>query len=267
MKIQLISDTHNECAVEPYTPVVRTDSDVVVLAGDIGRVGDSFRWAAEHFAGKRIIMVSGNHDAWGHEWHGLMARLRVEAARYGIDFLENDAVVIDGVRFVGACLFTDLKLFGHHHYPTALEQARQRMHDYQEIRLSNRFLRLLRSSRRLRPEDSVHLHHQSLAHIRHQLAQPFDGPTVIVTHHAPASGSVEARFRHDALSPSFASAHDGLVASSGAALWLHGHTHAVFDYRLGETRVLCNPVGYRDQFKGRPPEQVAGFIPDLVIDL
>ena len=28
------------------------------------------------------------------------------------------------------------------------------------------------------------------------------------------------------------------------ALWVHGHMHDSFDYRLGRTRVVCNPRGY-----------------------
>jgi hypothetical protein len=27
-------------------------------------------------------------------------------------------------------------------------------------------------------------------------------------------------------------------------LWTHGHTHYPFDYRIGSTRVVCNPRGY-----------------------
>jgi len=268
MKIQILSDTHNECAGSPYVPV-RTDADVVVLAGDIGHVATSFQWAAEHFAGKRIVMVSGNHDAWGHEWHALILHMRAQAARYGIDFLENDEVVIDGVRFIGACLFTDMKLFGHHSLPGTLEQARHRMCDYAQIRLRHpgTLFRLLKMSRSLRPEDSIRLHHHSLRDIRSRLAIPFDGPTVVVTHHAPSTQSVEPRFRHDPLSPCFASNLDDTVAASQAALWIHGHTHAAFDYRLQATRIVCNPVGYREGLHGKAAEPVHGFTPDLVIDL
>jgi predicted phosphodiesterase len=268
MKIQILSDVHNECAETPYLATL-TNADVVVLAGDIGHVANSFQWAADNFAGKRIVMVTGNHDAWGHEWHALIALMRAQAARYGIDFLENDEVVIDGVRFIGACLFTDMKLFGHHSYPTTLEQARHRMCDYAQIKLRNpgALFRLLKLSRTLRPEDSIRLHHHSLHDIRSRLATPFDGPTVVVTHHAPSLRSVEPRFKHDPLSPCFASNLDDTVEASEAALWIHGHTHAAFDYTLNRTRVVCNPVGYRDQFHGKPAEQVAGFIPDLVIDL
>ena len=27
-------------------------------------------------------------------------------------------------------------------------------------------------------------------------------------------------------------------------LWTHGHTHDVFDYMVGATRIVCNPRGY-----------------------
>jgi hypothetical protein len=27
-------------------------------------------------------------------------------------------------------------------------------------------------------------------------------------------------------------------------LWTHGHTHELFDYMIGDTRVVCNPRGY-----------------------
>ena len=29
-----------------------------------------------------------------------------------------------------------------------------------------------------------------------------------------------------------------------ADLWLHGHVHDSFDYRVGRCRVICNPRGY-----------------------
>jgi hypothetical protein len=40
----------------------------------------------------------------------------------------------------------------------------------------------------------------------------------------------------------FVSDAESLLA--GVDLWVHGHTHDSFDYRVGTTRVLCNPRGY-----------------------
>lgn len=268
MKIQILSDTHNECCSEPFTPT-RTDADVVVLAGDIGRINDSCRWVAEHFSGKRVVMVIGNHDAWGAEWHGLIKKVRKVTGRYGIDFLENDSVVIDGVKFIGATLFTDLKLFGPEKHAAALKHARHLMPDFQRIRLAstNRALKFLRLSTLLTPENSVRLHMESRAYIEASLAEKFDGPVVVVTHHAPSIRSVEKKFEDDPLSPCFASNLDAMIAGSQAALWVHGHTHSAFDYMINQTRVVCNAVGYRDRLDGMSPEERCGFRPDLVVEV
>ena len=74
-----------------------------------------------------------------------------------------------------------------------------------------------------------------------ELAKPFAGPTVIVTHHLPSMQSVAARFKNDVPSAAYASHLDELVANSNAALWIHGHAHNSSDYVIGGTRVLCNP--------------------------
>jgi hypothetical protein len=65
-----------------------------------------------------------------------------------------------------------------------------------------------------------------------------------VTHHSPSFRSVPARFARDPLSAAYSSHLDDLVERSGAAIWVHGHTHDSFDYKIGGTRVICNPRGY-----------------------
>lgn len=268
MKIQILSDTHNECCRESYVPA-QIDADVVVLAGDIGRPEQSFPWAAEHFKGKRIVMVAGNHDAWGCEWHALVKKMRALGERHAIDFLENDAVVIDGVRFVGASLFTDLQLFGAEHYRAALVQARHSMPDFKRIKLAytHPALKFFGLSRLLTPEDSANLHRLSRDYIKECLDEPFDGPLVVVTHHAPSFQSVEKRYAKDLLSPCFASNLEQMLADSKADLWVHGHTHATFDYVINQTRVVCNALGYTDHCGGKSPQELHGFKPDLFVEV
>jgi Icc-related predicted phosphoesterase len=76
------------------------------------------------------------------------------------------------------------------------------------------------------------------------LAEPFDGKTVVVTHHAPSSQSVHPRYARDLLTPAFASNLENLVEGDRVALWIHGHMHESFDYEIYGTRVVCNPRGY-----------------------
>jgi hypothetical protein len=93
------------------------------------------------------------------------------------------------------------------------------------------------------------------------LAEPFGGPTVVMTHHAPSRRSIAGRYASDDLSPAFASDLEVLVAASRAALWQHGHVHDCFDYMLGKTRVRTNPRGYYGY------ELNPEFDPNLVIDI
>ena len=46
------------------------------------------------------------------------------------------------------------------------------------------------------------------------------------------------------LSPAFVSNLSEIIDPRQPALWVHGHVHTSFDYRVGATRVLCNPHGY-----------------------
>lgn len=61
-------------------------------------------------------------------------------------------------------------------------------------------------------------------------------------------------------SAAFASNFDDLVRESRAPLWIHGHIHTSFDYRIGSTRVVCNPRGY-------PREARTGVRPDFTVEV
>jgi len=62
-----------------------------------------------------------------------LARAREAALLYGVSLLENDAIVIGGVRFVGATLWTDYKLFGERNRPSAMSAAADGLLDHRCI--------------------------------------------------------------------------------------------------------------------------------------
>ena len=94
------------------------------------------------------------------------------------------------------------------------------------------------------PESSAALFARHAAWLERALDEPHAGPTVVITHHAPSRGSIHPRFADSLLNACFVSAAERLVDGRRASLWIHGHTHDSFDYRLNGTRVLCNPRGY-----------------------
>lgn len=240
MKIQILSDLHIEFQNFDSPKV---DVDVVVLAGDIHIGVRGLTWASEEFAGRHIIYVPGNHEFYGSDLSALAA-MRMAAERRGIYLLDNDSVVIDGVRFLGCTLWTDFALFGKLSIGECMREARVYMADFNgEIR--DKFT----------PQKSANLHNQSVRWLGKALAESFDGPTVVVTHHAPARGSIHPVYADVLACAGFVSDLERLMGP--AALWIHGHCHDSFDYELKGTRVVCNPKHYSSVFcclaAGRTP--------------
>lgn len=254
MRIYAVNDLHLEIGFWMPRPSTVAAADLVVLAGDIGRHAEGLVWARTAFSGKRIVYVAGNHEFYGAEYHEMRCELRRTARELEIDLLENDEVVIDGVRILGCTLWTDFRLFGNE--ACAMGHARRRMNDFLRIRFEGS------PTVSLRPEDTVTLHRQSRAWLEGKLAEPFTGKTVVVTHHAPSLASIDEQWKKDLLTAAFASHLDPLVAQ--ADLWLHGHTHAFADHRIGDCRVVCNPRGY--VVDGRALE-ATGWNPDLVVEV
>jgi len=249
MKIQLVNDLHTEFG-DFVLP--ETDADVVVLAGDIGVGRLAITWAGE-FIEKQVVMVLGNHEYYRQVGTNFVDWMREKAEQYPhIHLLENDQVVIGGVRFLGCTLWTDFAVMGQPAVAAAI--AQEKLSDFAVIRTTP-------GHRPLWPEETIEWHRASHAWLEAKLAEPHDGPTVVVTHHGPSVRSIHPRYNGQWLNGAFASDLGNLVATSGAALWVHGHTHDSFDYHLGETRVVCNPRGYY------PEDLNRSFDPRLVINL
>lgn len=123
------------------------------------------------------------------------------------------------------------------------------------------FASIRHGGRRFTPEFSVELHEASKAWLVGEFKNGFSGPTVVVTHHLPASTSVAKRYANDSLNPAFASRLEDVIENYRPDLWIHGHTHVPCDYELFETRIVCNPRGYPGEAHD------SGFQADLVIDV
>jgi Icc-related predicted phosphoesterase len=133
-----------------------------------------------------------------------------------------------------------------------MQQARRTMNDFMLIR---------RGGRHFTPEDSILMYQHSGCWFDSRLAEPFEGMTVVITHHAPSARSVHPRYSGNPLTPAFASDLENLMDGRRAALWVHGHVHDPFDYERLGTRVVCNLRGYV------PQSLVPGFRPELVVEL
>lgn len=242
MRLWVFSDLHLIFA-GVSTPLHVPSADVCVVAGDIHVKGPerSVRWLIEHVCPHMpVVFVSGNHEFYHEAFiEGLEDGRAAASSQSNFHFLENDEVEIDGVRFAGSTLWSDFELMGHR--PFAMHYAESRMSDYDEVRFTKR------SSRRLRAVHTVRAHRDSRRFIEDFLERNRNGKSVVVTHHAPSRKSVADVYATDILSGAFASDLDALIVDRGPSLWIHGHVHQRYDYKIGGTRVLCNPRGYPDE--------------------
>lgn len=251
MKLLILSDLHIEHS--PFTPdkEATAAADVVVLAGDI-HAGDLVAaWARETFPDKPIVLVAGNHELYDGHWERTLDVIRESSRRHEVHFLENVAVTLGGIRFLGATLWTDYTYFGEDRMDAAMASAQRIMPDYRVIEGCT-------------PERTIERHRASRAWLEHELSQS-GPPAVVVTHHYPRKDSTPARFQEDLCTAAFGSQLPTELLDR-ARLWVHGHTHNSFDYRVGDCRVLCNPRGYpRRRIPGE--YENPAFNPGLLVDL
>ena len=230
MRIHVLSDLHLEVAsYEPH----HVECNVVVLAGDIGNHAQGIEWARHAYPDKEIVYVPGNHEFYRLERTETLNEMRAVARKLSVHLLDNNEVVIDGVRFLGSTLWTDFRLFGEDEKPWAMSEGMRYLNDFKLIREKEELFS---------PARSVELNEESLTWLSGKLKEDFHGKTVVITHHLPSMNSVAARYAKSLLSACFASNLDGLMGHS--TLWIHGHTHDSMDCVLNGTRVVCNPRGY-----------------------
>jgi len=166
-----------------------------------------------------------------------------------VHVLEREAIECRGVRILGATLWTDLNLAGDPAF--ARWRLKQAFMDYKAIYGPEDGM--------LRPADTEAVHRETVGWLERMRDQPHDGPTIVVTHHAPSPRSLVRRQRTPEGSPwtamdaAFASDLEGLITDFAPALWIHGHTHRSCDYRLVDTRIVSNQRGYYHERTGWDP--------------
>jgi predicted phosphodiesterase len=250
VRLHVLSDLHLE--QDRFTPEP-VESDVVVLAGDVWTGTKGIEWARQWADGRPVLYVAGNHEFYGHAVPELVDQLRASAAGSPIHVLENDEVTIDGVRFLGCTLWSDFDFDGVEHRAESMRVCERVVNDFGHITFSP-------DDRALAPRDARALHLESRRWLRERLAEPHDGATVVITHHAPLIRGRPSRPLLRAVAGAFASDVTELMGAERAALWIFGHTHRWADVEVRGTRVVSNPRGY-------PHQPVAEFDPGYTIDV
>lgn len=214
------------------------DLDALLILGDLANSPErgwpnALGWLKYMIDPARIWVLPGNHDYYGFRLDG-DDRLRELAEREGANFLQKSVLELGGVRFLACTLWSDFRLRGDKMRRKDMIAAARSMNDY-------RLIRKHEGGPIARPADTALIFDDHLAWLTGELEKPFEGRTVVLTHHVP-SRSVSGKV--DEISPAFGSDLDLLIQGKKPDLWLCGHTHRHLEATVGETRVRNVSLGY-----------------------
>lgn len=228
MKLHLMSDLHLEHMKDAGTKFLSRldpgDADALVLAGDIlslawlsaGRVLQRFVDAY-----KRVFYLPGNHEFYNTDPDEATRGLRHLAAGIpGFTVLDQSQEPVEfmGRRFLGCTLW----------FPQQWDDMmyREQLTDFDLIKHAVPWC--------------YEQHNAGLEHLKRHMREG----DIVVTHHAPHPGSIHRRFKGHSINRFFACDLEPLILERKPLLWMHGHMHDPFDYKVGDTRIVCNPKGY-----------------------
>ncbi|AMB45054.1 metallophosphoesterase [Methylobacterium sp. AMS5] len=255
MRVWILSDIHADAC--PWEPPPGSRVDLAIVAGDVadGLTRRAIPWIVQHVRprARHVVYVPGNHDFWGTRLPDELAHARDLAIASDITLLDAGQVRhIEGVRVIGATLWTDFAVGEPRWFRVwAMRDAGDRltgMRDHRRIQTRDR----LGSPAPFRPFAALALHVEHRARIERVLDEGHDGPTVVVTHHAPHPRSLPAGEATGPGDAAYASDLSSIMQGPCAPdLWIHGHVHRSVDYQVGRTRVLANPRGHDTSHRRR----------------
>ena len=269
MRVLVLADLHHDFWADTPADRARLDAgraamgpvDAAILAGDMSnkartRWKEAAAWLDPVVPRAHTYVFPGNHDYYAHRLDG-DGRLEAFAQACGWVWAQQQAVVLGGVRFLCATLWTDLCLDR-----PAIENGpvlAARMNDYRYIRVEKG------GFRKARPEDTARVHQAHLAWISGMLDTPFDGPTAVVTHHAPHPDALVLRDRVlDAAYASDLSTFLRLHKGEGTRVWYHGHAHGARPVDLPGWHIRPHSLGY--PFETHHDPNPSRVLPACVVD-
>lgn len=241
-RIQILSDLHIEFHKDRGESFISSlnskDVDVLVLAGDIDtyqNLTHTLNLFLKAYLDSDIVVVHGNHEYYNTAIKSFKSEFQSYAdSQQRLHWLNNSSTVLHGQRYLGATLwFPEDPLSVFH---------RNRLFDYHKI------------------EDFKESVYQENAESVKFLTQNVTNSDIVVTHHLPSYRSVDLKFKNSPLNPFFVCPLDTLIEKAQPKYWIHGHTHTFFQYHIGETQVIANPLGY-------PGPEQNDFKKDFIIEV
>jgi len=236
MQINFASDIHLEICKKPMFQSYLKGGDVLILAGDITSYPNfirDFKWI-NSLDFEHIIYICGNHEFYNGDLFQTKEEIKNIVSKYDkIHFLDNESIEINGVKFIGSTLWTDFD----NNDPVTKVACERGLNDYYYIH---------KGTKLIKANDALKEYNESVNFLKTSLQDIDKEKTVVVTHHTPSYKSCSEFFEGDILNGGYHNSLEELILETQPKYWIHGHTHSAVDYMIGDTRVLCNALGYND---------------------
>jgi Icc-related predicted phosphoesterase len=260
MFIKLFSDIHLEFGRNNIVPSSRnffirklpTDENTVLcLAGDICSIEinnfhESFLNSELSKRFRKVLYIPGNHEYYNGCIETTDKKLQEYCDKHGIVFMQKKSIEIDDVVFIGATLWTRMSNVN----PIIAFKIMQYMHDYKKIRIGTQ-------SDKLTIDHVDLLHKDHLMFIENELKIHSGKKCIVMTHHAPSYQCIDEYYKRNSdVNNAFYSDLDDLILKYEPNFWFFGHSHTATDFKIGNTRLINNSIGYIHEQTGFDPEML-----------
>ncbi len=238
MRIQYASDLHLEYKRNwdyLLEHPIEVMGEVLVLAGDIGYLGDDktytshpfWDWASEHY--RQVIVVPGNHEFYQffdietlHDGWVLPIRHNVHCYYNCVIHLDDDIDVI------ATTLWSRIA-------PENGRYTQFGVTDFHRIRSGEESLTWPRFNEE---------HERCLAFLLEAVNHSKARHIVVVSHHVPTFKLIYPEFANKSYSGAFAVELESYIEQSPIDYWIFGHSHYNIGTQIGKTQLVCDQLGY-----------------------
>ena len=236
MKIQFASDLHLEFADNwrylKQHPLEKT-GDVLVLAGDIGYLGDDNYsihpfWDLVSEQYEQVLVVPGNHEFYKMFNLTSLSDGEITRVRPNVKVYYNAAVNIGDVDVILSTLWAHIPLQDAYATESGVTDFHRILYDNETITFAQ-----------------FNSEHERCVKFLEEACASAKAPhRVIVTHHVPSFMLSSPDFKGSRINGAFVSEMYDFIENCGAEYWIYGHSHRNIDGVIGKTQCVSNQLGY-----------------------
>jgi predicted phosphodiesterase len=236
MKIQYASDLHLEFADNwryLRDNPLQVTGDVLVLAGDIGYLGDDnyakhpfWDWASDNY--HDVVACMGNHEFYKFYDIATLPDGYCLTIRHNVHSYYNTVVPLGDADIIVSTLWAKIPL----------KEA------YYTEQVVSDFRRILYNKELLNFADFNREHDRCFAFVKKSVEASTVRKKIVVTHHVPSFKMQCPKFADSQANGAFTVELEDFIKSHDIDYWIYGHSHFNVDASIGSTQCLSNQLGY-----------------------